>query len=265
MVTVQGPETSTDKRYEYDQEVIRLALERTRADHGDFILQETAVGQNSKRALAAVMTGAIPNYVIKTSAKNELVDQVAIVPFPVDLGIVGYRVAFVSGATKDKLSSVRSLADLKDFRIVQGIGWLDSDILQFHGFDVRTVGDLNSMFKMVALNRTELFLRGANELEAEWAANKHISGLAYDETIALYYPLPRFLVTSKSNPGLAQRLHTGLIRAYEDGSLLTLWERKYRSSIEFTNLARRKIFRLSNPFISKIDPAWEAYVYHGIN
>jgi len=264
VVAVQGPETAADKRYEYDHAVIRLALEKTRADYGAFELRETAVGQNSKRALTAVVNGYVPNYVIKTSASNDLVGTVGIVPFPVDLGIVGYRVAFVSRETKKQLASVGSARRLKTFDVVQGIGWLDSKILQHHGFNVQTVGDYANMFKMVALNRMEVFFRGANELEAEWAANRHIPNLAYDEAVAVYYPLPRFLVTSKSNPELASRLHDGLIRAYEDGSLVALWESKYLSSVEFANLADRQIFPLSNPYLSRIDPLWEKYVYRPV-
>ncbi len=264
IVTVQGPETAADTRYDYDQEVIRLALEKTEKDYGAFIIKETAVGQNSQRALAAAANGRFENYVIKTSARNELADMVGMIPFPVDLGIVGYRISFVSKSTKAKLKSVQSLEQFQEFNMVQGIGWLDTAILKSHGFDVRTIDDYNSMFKMVALNRMDLFPRGANELEAEWQTHSAIMNLSYDEAVALYYPLPRFLVTAKTNTELMERLHEGLVRAYNDGSLISLWEDKYRSSIEFMNLGARKIFRLTNPYISELNPAWERYVYNPI-
>jgi len=261
VVTVQGPETLNDTRYNYDREVIRLALDKTRDDYGNYILKETPIGQNSKRALTSAAMGAYENYVIKTSANNDLADNLAVVPFPVDLGIVGYRVAFVSESTKENLSGIETAEQLKQFSIVQGIGWLDSAILKYHGFDVRTIDSHNSMFKMVALNRVDLFTRGANELEAEWLTHKSTPNLTYDESLAIYYPLPRFLVTSKENEALAKRLHQGLLRAFADGSLFSLWEKNYRSSINFVNLEKRKIIRLSNPFISEIDPEWQQFVY----
>lgn len=261
VVTVQGPETAADTRYDYDHAVIRLALEKTRNDFGDFVLKETPIGQNSQRSLTAAASGTYKNYVIKTSARNDLINKVGIVPFPVDLGIVGYREAFTSTSTKTRLASVQTLEQMKEFNMVQGIGWLDTTILQSHGFDVRTIDNYNSMFKMVALNRMDLFPRGANELEAEWETHNTIPQLAYDEAVALYYPLPRFLVTSKTNKDLIDRLYEGLTRAYDDGSLISLWEDKYQSSIDFVNLGARKVFRLSNPFISDFDPGWERYVY----
>ncbi len=261
VVTVQGPETETDARYDYDHAVFHLALEKTRAEYGDFIIKETPIGQNTQRALAAAANGSYKNYVIKASANNQLANLVGMVPFPVDLGIVGYRVAFASNKTKASLTSVETLEDLKKFNVVQGIGWLDTAILRHHGFDVRTIGDHNSMFRMVALNRVDLFPRGANELKAEWETHRSILNLAYDEGIALYYPLPRFLVTSKSNTELIERLNKGLIRAYNDRSLIALWQREYGSSIKFVKLGSRKIFRLTNPHISELDPAWKEYIF----
>ncbi|MEP5625045.1 MAG: hypothetical protein ABJP82_20935, partial [Hyphomicrobiales bacterium] len=206
VVTVQGPETSADTRYDYDHAVIRLALEKTEQDYGDFIMHVSPTGQNSQRALTAATRGTYENYVVKFSASNKLAEEAGIIPFPVDLGIVGYRVAFVSHKTKEKLASVETIDQLKAFNIVQGIGWLDTSILRNHGFDVRTIEDYDSMFRMVALNRMDLFLRGANELLGEWNTHKTIPQLTYDDAVSIYYPLPRFLVTAKENTKLIERL-----------------------------------------------------------
>jgi hypothetical protein len=261
IVTVQGPETATDTRYEYDHAVIRLALEKTRKKYGDYTLQETPIGQNSQRSMLTLTNDRYTNYIIKYSMSNQLPDGVTAIPFPVDMGIVGYRVGFVSQDTKEKLKTVKTLEDLKRFEVIQGIGWLDPLILEHHGFKVRTGEDFNAMFSMVALNRSDLFLRGANELLAEWQTHQSIPKLTYDETISVYYPLPRFLITSKENTDLAARVHEGLLTAFEDGSLQKLWEDKYLASVEFADLKSRKIFRLTNPYLVNLDPSWQNYVY----
>ncbi|MET1410820.1 hypothetical protein ABVF61_01035 [Roseibium sp. HPY-6] len=261
IVTVQGPESPTDKRYEYDRAVIELALIKTRAKYGEFVLQETSIGQNSRRALLDAANNKYANYIIKYSMHSDLPDTLSAIPFPVDLGIVGYRVAFVSNKTKAELAKVKTLEDLKQFEIIQGLGWLDTRILEHHGFKVRTAAEYHSMFSMVALNRSDLFLRGANELLEEWKTHRTIPQLTYDEAVSIYYPLPRFLVTSSENEDLLRRVHEGLLKAYEDGSLLELWDEKYGASIDFAKLNTRKVFHLSNPYIEGLDPSWQKYIY----
>lgn len=261
VVTVMGPEAPADKRYEYDRAVVELALTKTGPKFGSFTVRDTPVGQNTQRAMIEASNNKHTNFIIKASMSNDLPESLAIIPFPVDLGIVGYRVAFVSEKNKEALSRVKSLEDLKKFEVIQGLGWLDTRILRHHGFNVRTNAEYQPMFSMAALGRSDLFFRGANELLDEWEAQRSIPGLAFDETISVYYPLPRFLVTARENTELIERVHEGLLLAYEDGSLQQLWEDKYRASIEFANLGARKVFRLENPFLEGLDPSWQKYVY----
>ncbi|MBO6509044.1 MAG: hypothetical protein JJ979_11315, partial [Roseibium sp.] len=102
---------------------------------------------------------------------------------------------------------------------------------------------------------------GANELLGEWRTHLVIPELTYDEAISVYYPLPRFLITSDKNTELSQRVHEGLLAAYEDGSLLKLWEEKYLPSVDFADLKSRRVFRLENPFLQGLDPSWQKFVY----
>jgi hypothetical protein len=82
------------------------------------------------------------------------------VPFPIDRGVVGYRVAFVSKETKEKLKSVETIEDLRQFTFLQGTGWQDVDILRKNDFKVIESAYYEPMFKMVARNRADLFIRG---------------------------------------------------------------------------------------------------------
>jgi hypothetical protein len=260
-VTVQGRESFSDTRYEYDQAVVRLALDKTKDKYGDYIVRETPQGQNWARTILTARSKKYPNYIFKYSVSNKLPEDLYAIPFPVDLGIVGYRVAFVSDDTKKRLQNVDTLEELRSFKILQGISWLDTDILEYHGFNVQVGSDYEAMFSMIAHNRSELFLRGANELLGEWTAHKDLANFTFDETFLIYYPLPRFLLTSSENQELIARIHEGLLKAYDDGSLLRLWEDKYLESVKFAKLPERKMYRLTNPYIDGIDPSWEKYVY----
>jgi hypothetical protein len=258
--TYQYKETELDKRREYPQQLLQLALEKTIDKYGEYKLVPSPM-LNTARAIKLAEENKLENFFVRQSVSKDLLNKMGYVPFPVDLGIVGYRVFFVSPSAKEKLKSVKTIDELKKFTIVQGIGWLDSDILKENGFNVEIGTNYNGLFKMVAENRVDLFPRGANELLIEYQNFKKIINIQYDKNLLLYYPLPRFFFTHKSNKEAIKRIYEGLIAAYEDGSLLELWNRYYRKSVEFANLKNRKMFKLENPFLTGIDTSYEKYIY----
>lgn len=56
-----------------------------------------------------------------------------------------------------------------------------------------------------------------------------------------------------------ERIREGLVRAYEDGSLLKLWYEHYKESIDFVRLDKRRIYRIKN---SSLDGLEEEYQNH---
>lgn len=255
-----GQESSHDIRADYDISLLRLALEKTIATHGPYQLN-IYPGVNSTRAFKLIETDKYSNFIAKGSANKSQLAKFSYANFPVDLGIVGYRVFFVSPFAVKRLKKVQTLDQLKTFSIGQGIGWLDNQILKFHGFDVITASSFEGLFKMVSRGRFDLFPRGSNELLGEYIAHAHINSLLLDEQFILYYPLPRFFFSSKKNKAATQRIEEGLILAYEDHSLQNLWYEKYGASIDFINIKNRTIFKLENPFIKGIDTSYEKYIY----
>lgn len=260
--TARAPESKADLRQNYHYQLLDLALQKTIETHGSYRLELAAEGANMKRSMRNVQQNRYQNYFLRQSVSTELMEKMEPVPFPVDRGIVGYRVAFTSVETKERLKSIKTISDLKKFSIVQGIGWLDTRILKSQGFTVETSSSYESMFVMVARDRADLFTRGANELLGEWQNHKNIPNLTYDESIVLYYPLPRFFFTTKGNKESAERVYSGLIKAYKDGSLIQLWQKNYAPSIAFTKLGKRKIFSVTNPLIEDLDSSYTKYLYN---
>ncbi|WP_432459797.1 hypothetical protein [Agarivorans sp. QJM3NY_25] len=258
--TYRGKEHVNDTRSEYSIVLFRLALEKTVSSHGSYKL-DLVPRMNSSRALKSVEGNLFSNFFTKLSVSTENLKQYSYADFPVDLGIVGYRVFFVSAQSQQALQAVDNIEQLKEFTIGQGAGWLDSEILKYHNFKVVLGGTYQALFKMVAKGRFDLFSRGSNELLAEYQAHQNIEGLLYDKHIALYYPLPRFFFTNKANADAANRIKQGLLKAYYDGSLMALWKKYYGESLDFVDLRHRKIFRLDNPYIEGIDPSYQQYIY----
>lgn len=262
--TYREKESPNDTRYEFDRRLMDLALQKTEATYGPYKLMPSYPGSNEKRVINEALLNKYENYFFKSSITPELINSLGYVPFPIDRGVVGYRVAFTSEATTQQLKHVQNLDDIKQFSILQGVGWLDVEILKHHGFKIVTSSHYDSMFKMIARDRAHLFLRGINEVLDEWSAQKNIKNLVLDDNIVIQYPLPRFLFTNKANQEAIKRMHEGILIAYKDGSFQKLWEEEYQASIEFANLKKRKIFKIENPIIKNLDKSFEQYNFSPI-
>ncbi|WP_417069090.1 hypothetical protein [Niveibacterium terrae] len=257
--TYQQAESRKDRRFDYDTAVLRLALEKTRKEYGGFRLQPSPP-MNRARAIADASSRAYPNFFVKLSYSDNLAGKgLAYARFPIDRGIVDYRICFVRSELKERLAATSTLVELKRYSHGQGIGWADVDILRANGFTVQQVSDYESLFRMVAAGRFDLFCRGVNEILDEYRLHRDIPHLDYDSSFALVYPLPRFLFTSAANKAALARVSRGLQIAYQDGSLQALWLRQYQPSIEFAKLKTRRLFRLDNPLIHSIDFDFHKY------
>lgn len=255
-----------NNRYVYDIEVLRLALDKTRPTYGDYQLRGLPA-TNYARLLHSLRQNTHPNLILEISYDKKLVetDELTYIPFPIDLGIIGYRICFVNPAVKEQITQVQSVEDLRQYTMGQGVGWADISILRHNGFNVTEVSSYTSLFKMVAGGRFDLLCRGANELMDEYEQYKNIGKLTYDDSFALVYPMPRFFYLNGKNALLKKRLEEGLQLAYDDGSLMELWRKENQQSVEFAQMPKRKVFYLDNPLIQDLPKDYEQYFIDPMN
>lgn len=261
----RGPESLEDKRHEYNLSLLRLALDKTRARYGDYRLQAIPP-MNIARSIQALRKNEYANLLIELSYEDNLLldGRLDFVPFPIDLGVVGYRICFVAPDLAPPLKPPVTLDQLRRYQIGQGLGWADSKILRHNGFTVVEVGQYESLFKMVAAGRFDLFCRGINELFIERQAHADLPGLTVETGFALHYPLPRFFFLHQGNPATRQRILEGLQAAYADGSLQALWQQEYGDSIKAARLQSRQIFELSNPLLQGLPPTYQTYWFSAL-
>jgi hypothetical protein len=252
--------TVDDPRQDYHIDLLTLALAKTAEKYGPYRLV-AAPAMNAARSMASVKANRYPNFMVNEQVTAQRLEEYGYVPFPILRGIVGYRVFFVSPEARNKLNKSITLAQLKEFTIGQGIGWGDVEILKHNGFKVIVANNYKGLFKMVASNRIELFARGIGEVMGEYDAFKSSIDLHLDESVAIFYPLPRYFFTHKSNKEAIERVTEGLMMAYDDGSLIKLWEKHHSESIARVNLSKRTMFRLENPFLEGVDKSYEKYMY----
>lgn len=260
VITYRAPESNKDKRFDYDNALLKMALDKTTDEYGEYQLVASKP-MNFVRAMSVVKQNSLPNFFIKLSYYDTISPQISYVPFPVDLGIVGYRVCFISPLGKERLARASHIDVVAELVHGQGQGWLDVEILRHNNFKVIEVSGYERLFSMVATNRFDLFCRGVNELLEEFDAHKEIKNLDYDTNIAFTYPLPRLFYTHQSNKLAIERITKGLLIAYHDGSLVKLWLKNYETSISFSQLENRKIYHLENPLLKNINFDFQQYFY----
>jgi ABC-type amino acid transport substrate-binding protein len=170
-------------------------------------------------------------------------------------------VALIARNRQAHVDKIRNLDDLRKEHIGQGIGWGDVAIYKANGIKVHTAG-YESLFKMVAANRIDLFPRGINEVFPEYAARHDaIPNLAVEKNLLIYYPWPYYFFFNKSNKALAKRVETGLRKMMKDGSFDVLFMKYNRASILKANLKNRRIIRIVNPALPKDTPLADASLW----
>lgn len=260
--TQRAPAAEFDTRHLWSNSILRLALEKTQEEFGPYIL-ETAPTMSYARQWQSLKDNRFPNYFFGAPYEPELAadPDLSHVPFPVERGLLGYRVCFYP---ENKGPYIRELANSNRIRELshgQGEGWADTEVLRFNGFNVVEVKNYDNLFKMTAAARFHFFCRGIAEVKAEYLRHQATKNLALDKTLAFRYQFPVFLFTHSSNQTGLKRVEMGLKKAFSDGTLRTLSQAHYSEALEFVQLEKRKIIELENPLLQGLDKSYQRYEY----
>jgi hypothetical protein len=137
---------------------------------------------------------------------------------PLRKGILGYRVALIDKDRQAKIDEVKTLKDLQRLTFGRGVGWGDLDLYRDNGIQVAQA-DYDSLFKMVAAGRFDLFPRGIGEIFPEYA--RYAAGnptLRIGTNLLFYYPRPYYFFFNQRDAALRIRVEAGLRKMLADGS-----------------------------------------------
>jgi ABC-type amino acid transport substrate-binding protein len=237
----------------YELVLLRGALERTRPEYGDYEMQPFTQPVSLARSIQLAIEGRSVNVLSAGVGQADPEREMIPVPFPLDEGLLGYRVALINRHSQDRLSRVHSIEDLRRLRVGQGIGWSDVPIYEHEGIQVETTTDYHLLTPMLLHGRFDLYPRGLSEIVPEmaiWA--ERYPDLAVEQHLLLHYPFCEAFYVSRSAPRLAARLKAGLERMRADGSFDALFDRKFGKVLAGLRLGQRVVIELGNPFL----PAW---------
>lgn len=242
--------------------IIELALDKTEAEYGPYKIQ-VIPPMSRARSLSALSSNAFPNLVMQLSYDDDLLlkNPYSYINFPTDYGTNSYRICFARPDLLTKLQHTKTIHDLHQYTFGTGIGWLDTKILRANGLKVIEQTSAVNIFRMTKAGRIDLFCRGLIEFASETKREVESVGLTGDKNFSIYYPLPKFFFAHKNNQAVLDRIEKGLKIAYQDGTLITLWEKKYKASLDSANIHNRTIITLENPYISKLDTTFKKYSY----
>ena len=247
-----SPESSNDKRYDYVWEIMRTSLEKTKTKYGSYVMKP-AKFMNEKRQEFELQNNSQNITVMYLDLTPEREKKLIPIKIPVDKNLVGYRIFLIRKQDQSKFNKVRNLNDLKKFSFGLGLNWIDVDIYKANKLKVVSGSNYEGLFKMLLLNRFDVFSRGSNEVVEEY--ENHIENfpeLRIENNLILYYPLPMFFWFSHNKKGesLANRVKEGMMEMIEDGSYDKIFNKYYSDKINKLNFSKRRIIKINNPFFT---------------
>lgn len=249
---IYNPPSSNAARANYPLDILRLALAYDRTT--DYDLQPLPEEVNKQRLLSMIQEGQAS--VIWAGTKPELESTLRPIRIPIFKGLLGHRIFIVRRGDQARFSQIDSLGELINTMVAgQGRFWGDTPILENAGLRVEKPVGYPNLFDMLDGERFDFFPRAIHEPWQEVAKRGHLN-LAIETDLMLVYPMPLYFFTSRDNESLAQAIEAGLNKALDDGSFDKAFMENpdIRDAIDRTNVANRRLFRISNPALSAETP-----------
>ncbi|MDK2123340.1 substrate-binding periplasmic protein [Parachitinimonas caeni] len=252
-VIFPAPESAADVRHNDVLEMLRTSLERTKAKHGGYVLRQADLPMNKARQLATLSKGDQLT-IIWSGTSMEMETDFLPVRIPLRKGLGGWRISLIAREMQPEFDKVRTLDDLKRFSMGQGNGWASADVLKMAGLNVVT-SNYDSLFKMVAMKRIDMFPRGLSEAFVELEANAaRIPNLMVEQSLVIRYDTAYYFFLNKQNNRLAKRIEEGLRMMIKDGSFDEIFWRYNGDSIRKARLAERRVIRIEDRTLHPLTP-----------
>jgi hypothetical protein len=240
-------------RDEYQFELLRLTLEKTRKSHGEYELIRVTQPLTSLRASREVSRGelinieATPNWTTDIVPSEIRRDKRIAVQIPLLEGLLGYRRLVIRKADLDAFAKITRPEQLQKLVAGQGRDWEDAFIYRNNGYQVNAEADYYNLFAMLVAGRFDYIPLSAIEVDNFIEQFEKFSGeVVVAPDLLIYYPFPVLFQVSKNQPKLAQRVEVGLSAAKRDGSMSRLFEKYFAEDLKKLRAPGTRVFVLKN-------------------
>lgn len=237
---------NTEPSYFFEQ-LLRLALEKTRVSDGAFTIVHNHHGGGIERDRALLVSG-VGIDVMWGSVTKEREEAMRVIPVDLLKTLNNYRVLLIRKDNQVAFNGVQTLDDLRGLTMGSGVRWTDTAIMSANGFTIMDGSNYSGLFKMLAAGRFDFMSRGVHEAGYDIALYANF-GLVVEENILLKYsePVQYSFYVNKNNLALANRLERGLKIAQQDGSFDQLFYQipSLKSGMDLFKSSSRRLFELN--------------------
>ena len=243
-VTVPSPTVGASAYSNYFPQLLKLALEKTKASDGPYRIDFYEAPLSSPRQILELKNNGVINLIWDGSDKQR---ESELLPIKISLlrQLNDYRVFLIRREDQEKFQALRSLDELRRLSAGSGLNWPSTAVLRANGLPGETSTVHENLFAMLAAKRFDYFPRGIHEVwfEQESHADK---GLVIESTIVLHYVVPVYFFVSRNRPDLADRIERGLTIALNDGSFEALFQSipSFRRGLAEIKAKQRRVFEL---------------------
>lgn len=224
--------------------ILKAALEASGRPHN---LRVSETQLPSMRAFLELKAGGVN--VMDTGAAPKVAERARILPYPLDLGLSGYRLMLVRRDRLARLKAAHQYSDLRQLTFGQGPDWVDSIILRAAGMNVQEAEFLQ-LFRMLEAGRFDALPLGADEASMLLEMFGHLAPTAVlMEDWCLHYRFARVFAVQQDAPALADALNDGLSRIFSDGRARKILAQDARVGplIDGRQRLPTQVFELDNP------------------
>jgi hypothetical protein len=244
---------ASEKRDEYQFELLKLVLEKTKNIYGDYRLERVNHKITSLRASREVSRGtlinieAAPNWTTDTVPSEIKRDKRIAVKIPLLEGLLGYRKLIIRKTDVAKFAEIKKPAQLQELVAGQGKDWEDVFIYRANGYKVNDEADYYNLFAMLVAKRFDYIPLSAIEVDNFIQKfGQYSQDVTVVPDILIYYPFPVLFQVSPHYPELAKRVEIGLTQAKKDGSMDSLFKSYFAEDVRKLNKINNRVFVLEN-------------------
>jgi ABC-type amino acid transport substrate-binding protein len=161
-------------------------------------------------------------------------------------GLMGRRVFIVRKKNIQQFKNVRTLEDLRSFRVCVGTDWPDRQVLESAGIPILARTKTSELFDELRQDHCDGITRAVYEVRDELLA-RPLDELDFDPYLLLSYPAAQQIFFARNKTELAAATERGLIEMQSQGVLHELLDVIYGDSIEHVQLRGRRVIPLLNP------------------
>lgn len=239
-----------DARHAYKFALIKEAMEATEAEYGSYKVEPYKLEPSSRRQPILMRAGDQLNLIWASPGTDHVQGGIIAIPIDIFHGLLGYRACLINTTLHPEgLITTKTMKQLQELRIGQGVHWADIDIYKNNGIIPVLANSFEGLFEMLSFNRFDCLALGITEINLALREKKEVyPSLAIDPKLLIFYEYPIYFYVSEKFPALAERINLGLNKLIKSGQFDILFHKHFANDLRQLNLEQRTLLCLKSPY-----------------